>query len=76
MLPAVLPSSAGALTWIAPRALLAPDSWTVLFLCFLAGAAVYLAILYAFSTTSEDREDLRATCDRLLSRVSTSGAGD
>ena len=76
VLPSAIPSAAGAGTWIALKGVVAPDSWTELFLCFVGGAVVYLATLYVFSTTTEDRDDLRATIRKLTSSLRPANAGD
>jgi len=70
VLPSALPVSTGLVVWFALRTTVAPDTWLSLFGCFAGGAAVYLGTLLLFSTTGEDRQDLRASWGA-LARVLT-----
>jgi hypothetical protein len=65
LIPGWAPAVAGSVVWTGLEMMRTPDSWFLLGLYGLLGAAVYFGVLLGFCLSQTDRRDLQA----LLSRI-------
>ncbi len=68
MIPGFAPMMAGGVVWLGVGLVVSPSSWVALALCFLAGALVYIVVLWAFCLQVQERRDLVAALGRAKAR--------
>ncbi len=68
VVPALLPTAAGAAAWLTLRAAASPATWASLAACILSGAIVFVLVLLAIGLTDADRRDLAAAVRALAGR--------
>jgi hypothetical protein len=71
LIPGFAPALGGLCVWSTLQQVIAPSTWTSLFLCGAVGALVYVAILAGFCLSRSERHDLRLVLAKLGFRKST-----